>query len=130
LKINEDNKDLKQINFCNNKIGLINFYQGQYEKAIEYFKKNLIIDIQLNSYQGYEASTDYSNIGLAYKELKNFKLAVENLENALKIRKELLPPGDSALAQIHVQLADIYKLLGDDFKSLEHLKAVPPNYNP
>ncbi|WP_430411887.1 tetratricopeptide repeat-containing sensor histidine kinase [Kordia sp.] len=82
---NEINSDLGRV-ICNNTIGRIYIKQQKYEEAIG------IISSTLESAKGlrdkFHLCGVYTNLGWAYLELKNYKLAKKYLNEGLAISKE------------------------------------------
>ncbi len=70
-----------------NNIGNVHFVQGNYEKAIMYYQKSLIIseELGLKKYMG----MSYINIGGIYKDHGNYEKAIMYYQKSLKIFEEL-----------------------------------------
>lgn len=64
-----------------NNAGVLAYHNGQYEKALENFRKAIEIDPGL-----IEA---YNNLGLAYTEINEEKLAIEAFKKAIELAPEL-----------------------------------------
>ncbi|MBV6485546.1 MAG: Photosystem I assembly protein Ycf3 [Flavobacteriales bacterium] len=70
-----------------NILGISSSIKGDFEKAISYFKKGLIIFKEIDYKQG--LSYSYGNIGLIYHELGNYAKAIEYQTQSLKIDEKL-----------------------------------------
>lgn len=60
-------------------IGVVHYYEQEYEKALEFFKKSLLLKKELKQ----NLSLSYNNIGAAYESLGQFAKAIEHYELAL-----------------------------------------------
>jgi len=78
---------MKKLSRIYSQLGTINFIQKQYEKALEYHRKSLEINQELNFKLG--MSVNYNNIGNVYFSLKQYKSATENYLKSLEIKKEI-----------------------------------------
>ena len=98
LKISRSQNDLKNISFTLNNYGLVFLYLSDYDKAIEVFyealelKKNSL-ETETDSDERYYLQIDIamleSNLGLVFKEKKQYKKAISITEEAAKIFKKL-----------------------------------------
>ncbi len=68
----------------NNILGEFYIALGEYEKAIDYCQKSLVLDMQMLNF---DMSSRYTNIAVAYGFLKNYEKSLEYLEKALSISK-------------------------------------------
>ena len=98
LKISRSQNDFKNISFTLNNYGLVFLYLSDYDKAIEVFyealelKKNSL-ETETDSDERYYLQIDIamleSNLGLVFKEKKQYKKAIIITEEAAKIFKKL-----------------------------------------
>ena len=98
LKISRSQNDFKNISFTLNNYGLVFLYLSDYDKAIEVFyealelKKNSL-ETETDSDERYYLQIDIamleSNLGLVFKEKKQYKKAISITEEAAKIFKKL-----------------------------------------
>eukprot|EP00045_Choanoeca_perplexa_P006983 m.61343 g.61343 ORF g.61343 m.61343 type:complete len:556 (+) comp13871_c0_seq2:121-1788(+) len=70
-----------------NQLGNACFYLNQFEKALEYHKKDLEIAERLNDKQGQAKA--YGNLGNTFKSLKNYPNAIRCCEAHLELTREL-----------------------------------------
>eukprot|EP00730_Choanoeca_flexa_P019589 TRINITY_DN9578_c0_g1_i3.p1 TRINITY_DN9578_c0_g1~~TRINITY_DN9578_c0_g1_i3.p1 ORF type:complete len:556 (+),score=212.88 TRINITY_DN9578_c0_g1_i3:239-1906(+) len=70
-----------------NQLGNACFYLNQYEKALEYHKKDLEIAERLNDKQGQAKA--FGNLGNTFKSLKNYPNAIRCCEAHLELTREL-----------------------------------------
>ncbi len=88
--------------------GLINWIQGNDEKALEYFNQSLELykkeyDVDASSIAGV-----YNNIGLVYSGF-DLQLSLSYYERALKIYEDIYPADHPALAIAYSNLGQIYR---------------------
>ena len=98
LKISRSQNDFKNISFTLNNYGLVFLYLSDYDKAIEVFyealelKKNSL-ETETDSDERYYLQIDIamleSNLGLVFKEKKQYKKAISITEEAAEIFKKL-----------------------------------------
>ncbi len=68
-------------------LGQAYFYQDKLEKSIEYFHKNLEIQIEINDDK--EIANAYNNLGIIYRNIENYKQAIEYYNLSLKIKQKI-----------------------------------------
>lgn len=88
LDIRTQLNDKAGIAASTNDIGLV-YSRSNPNKAIEYYKKALADYRELYGNIDGRIVTAYANIGVAYRNLKQFDQALKNLEKALEIRQQL-----------------------------------------
>ena len=96
-----------------NNIGIVYFYQKNYEKSLEYYKASLEIEEEFE--EGYGISISYLNIGEVYKNLGNYSEALDYYLKALVLAKKFEEDdkdGDS-IGILYNEIGSIYLLLGD-----------------
>lgn len=112
----------KKINFksgmaaCLDDMGMANEYQGNYDKAVDYYLRSLKIREELNDPKG--IATSLNNVGVVYYYLYKYDKAIQYYERALKINEETgaLDGQASALGNIGI----IYDEEGNYPKALEY----------
>ena len=87
-------------------LGIINIQLKQFEAAISWLKKTIIINPNNHS--------AFNNLGVCYKELKKYPEALNNFKTALKIKPDY---------------AEVYNNLGIIYKFLENYNDAIKNYN-
>ncbi|HEX8517949.1 MAG TPA: tetratricopeptide repeat protein [Bacteroidia bacterium] len=102
-------------------MGVINYYQGEYNKALEFYLRALTIYEELRDLK--RLGSVYNNIGMVYDDKGEYTKALEFLLKALKIREEL---GDKqAIAASLGNIGGIHYSKNDYDKALDfHLRAV------
>jgi len=80
LKQQEKKRQLAEAKKLNN-AGVMNYHNGQYEKALEMFGKAIEID------KGFTEA--YNNIGLTYTEMNDEEKATEAFKKAIELKPEL-----------------------------------------
>jgi signal transduction histidine kinase/uncharacterized protein HemY len=68
-------------------IGYLNYMQGNYKKALEYYDLDLKTENNLNNKKG--TGTVFNNIGLVYNAMGDFEKALDYFNKSLVIRKEI-----------------------------------------
>ena len=76
----------KGISQCYNNVGSVYYYQGLFEKSIEYYLKSLNISEKRGDKRG--MSLAYNNIGSVYSDLKEYEKSIEYHSKSLKIFEE------------------------------------------
>jgi tetratricopeptide (TPR) repeat protein len=67
-------------------IGIVFYYQGAYDKAVDYYIESLRISEAFDDRNG--MSSCYNNIGMIYSIQRNFDPAIDNYQKAIKIKEE------------------------------------------
>ncbi|CAF0940232.1 unnamed protein product [Adineta steineri] len=117
-------------------LGFVHWNQGDYEKAIWYYEKALVIQQNTFPSNHLDLATSYSNIGLVHTKTGQYSKALSSHEKALEIRQKTLPSNDPSLATSYNNIGNVYtkmreysKALSFYEKALEILqKALPPNH--
>ena len=68
-------------------MGVIYLIRGRYEDAANIFKDVLLLDTDIGDKK--RISQSYGNIGISYKELKNYDLALKNYSKQLEICEQI-----------------------------------------
>jgi tetratricopeptide (TPR) repeat protein len=126
----------------NNK-GLVHGERGEFTAALEYINKSLDLrhdDVTLSEKQrnrlAVERSYCHENLGLHYKDISEYELALHHLQEALNIRNEKLPSNHHSIAQVYNNLGRVYTLVGSQLKAFEcveqaltrQIQALPNNH--
>jgi tetratricopeptide (TPR) repeat protein len=119
-----------------NQLGLIQDAQGDYMKAIEYFRKSLEILEKTLLPNHPSLTTSYNNIGLVYYNMGEYLKALSFSEKSLEILQKILPPNHPDLATsynnigfVHLSMGEYSKALSFYEKALEIFqKTLPPNH--
>ncbi|ETO22057.1 hypothetical protein RFI_15146 [Reticulomyxa filosa] len=119
-------------------LGKAHEYKGEYDKAIEYYEKDLEISlgeydkaieyhetslkIKLNKFvhDNYEVSVSYNNLGCVYDNKGEYDKAIEYHEKSLKIRLDILGPEHLAVATSYNNLGLAYNSKGEYDKAIEY----------
>lgn len=98
-------------------IGLVYIKLGEYEKALEYYSKNL----KISSEQGNVAAENISNfnIGIIHSIKGDNKVAYQHLEKSLRISKHI---GDD------VGTSAVYEVMGDISQKEKNFYSALQNY--
>ncbi|CAF1175957.1 unnamed protein product [Rotaria magnacalcarata] len=79
-------------------LGVMNYHQGKYQEAIEFYEKALEIDRKTLPEDDASLAPTYGAIGTVYKNMGEYSKALEFYEKSLKIREISLPPTHPDLA--------------------------------
>ena len=88
--------------------GLINWIQGNDEKALEYFNQSLELYKEADDVDASSVAGVYNNIGLVYSGF-DLKLSLTYYEQAFKTYEYMYPPDHPALAVAYSNLGQIYR---------------------
>jgi tetratricopeptide (TPR) repeat protein len=104
-----------------NKLGCVKDNQGQYGKAISYYRKGL--EIQQNSLPPThpDLANSYNNIGEVYRNMGEYSTALSFYEKTRAILEETLPAD-------HPDLATSYNNIGLVYKKMSEYSKVLPFY--
>jgi signal transduction histidine kinase len=100
-------------------IGYLNYMQGNYKIALEYYDLDLKTEKDLSNKKG--IATVYNNIGLAYNAQGDFEKALDYFNKSLALRKEIKDTVGISGAYNNLGLA--YYSKGDIPKALEFFEA-------
>ncbi len=73
-------------------IGLVYDNKGEYEKALENYKKCLEIRTKVLGPESIDVATTLNNIGIVYKNKGEYDQALDNYNKCLEIRTKVLGP--------------------------------------
>ena len=98
---------------------------GEIDKAIEYNKKALEIDLKKENTDPKITASNYNNIGASYYKQKKYEDAIEYYRQALEISQKVSDKNDHATARYYNDLALAYDK-NKDFKAAikNYLKAI------
>ncbi|MDZ4663845.1 MAG: tetratricopeptide repeat protein [Bacteroidota bacterium] len=99
-----------------NNVGYLALQKNNGPRAVEYFKKGLQIQEEIDDKQG--AANSLNNLGVIYTNLGQILNAIEVYKRCLKINEALADK--KALAQTLQHLGHIYGLQGETLKNLEY----------
>jgi len=91
-------------------IGNIWRSKGNYDKALEYYKKSLAIKLKTFGENHSSVAFNYFNIGKILKDQKNYKVAIENIKIGYAINKQSAFP---------FYIAKCYEALNDKVNALD-----------
>lgn len=109
LKVAKKSGNEREEAFALNNIAQIHYYQGSYEDAMAYYEeaKNKFLEINNLDGLGYT----YTGMSVVQSETKNYREALELINQAIKIREEL---GDTKQTYISkMNRGRIYQLMGE-----------------
>ncbi len=98
-------KDKSRLAQCYTGMGIIYWYQGFYKKAIDYYKKNISICLEINDQNGLAAG--YGNIAIIFDERKDLDNALLYYNKALAIYEKTKKPAQTAACLDNMSL--VYK---------------------
>ncbi len=87
-----------------NDLGLVQYFYGNYEKALEYHDQSLNIRKTLGNQS--DVATSLNNIGIIYSDIDNYEKALEYHDQSLNIRKTL--GNQSGLAMSLNNIGSVY----------------------
>ena len=95
-------------------------YRGNYEKALNYYKKALELSENLLGREAPETGAAYNNIGMVYGEQGDYEMAIECFMIALQIREKVLGQEHLDTVGTYNNIAFVYKYQGNYEKALEY----------
>jgi len=103
------------------KIGIVYYYHGDYNKAIDYYNQSLAISEKLGELKGIYYSAN--NIGLIYTNQGDYEKALEYLNRALKSAESL--KDSVGVSNCYANIGGIYSQMSIYDKAIEYyLKAL------
>ena len=103
-------------------LGLAYDNKGDYDKAIEYYKKALKIILRKLGSEHPNVAIYYNNLGFAYREKGDYDKAIEYFQKALKIGLRKLGSEHPNVAFYYNNLGKTYNNKGDYDKAIEYLQ--------
>jgi tetratricopeptide (TPR) repeat protein len=95
--------------------------QGDYDKALEWYRKALDIDEKVPGKDHPDTATTYNNIALVYKDQGKYEEALEGYRKALDIVKKVLGKDHPHTAATYDNIASVYQAQGKYEEALEEL---------
>ncbi|ETO35921.1 hypothetical protein RFI_01140 [Reticulomyxa filosa] len=95
-------------------------YKGEYNKAIEYYEKDLKISLSELGYDHPDVATSYNNLGNVYQNKGEYDKAIEYNEKSLKIRLDKLGHDHPAVATLYNNVGIVYSNKGEYNKAIEY----------
>ncbi|CAF4115604.1 unnamed protein product [Adineta steineri] len=108
------------IAFYYDQLGSVKHGQGDYGKAIWYFKQGLEIKQKTLPSNHPDLTISYGSIGLVYDSMGEYSKALSFYENALQIRKKTLSSNHPLLANSYGNIGLVYDNIGEYSKALSH----------
>ncbi|CAF1199171.1 unnamed protein product [Adineta steineri] len=101
-----------------NQLGLVHTNQGEYKKAICYYKQ--VLEIQQKSLPSNhpDLAALYGNIGNVYENMGEYSKALSFCEKVLEMFLITLPPIHPSLVTLYRNIANIYYRMGEYSKAL------------
>jgi len=103
-----------------NEVGLVFENDGQYDRAIKYYKKSLSIEENVGGKEHKNMATGYNNIAMAYKEKGEYKNALKYLNQSLTINKKVMGEEHESTAISYNNIGLVYWKKGDYNNALEN----------
>ena len=94
--------------------------QGDYEKALEYYSKDLEISEKVLGSGHPSTATTYNNMAGVYKAQGDYEKALEYYDKALEVRERVLGSGHPDTAATYNNMAVVYQEQGEYEKALEY----------
>lgn len=113
----------RKLSFLYNELGLIiGNIALQLDKAVEYYKKALKIDLEVHGEKHSNIANSYNNIGEAWRKKGNYHKTIEYCEKALKLNLELHGEKNHNVAINYSILGLAYYHKGDNRNAMIKLK--------
>ncbi|CAF0841308.1 unnamed protein product [Rotaria sordida] len=130
------NDDVENLAYIYNQLGRIKNIKGQYQAALEFYKKQLEIQQKLLLPNHRNFTATYNDIGDVYANMGEYSKALEFYQKSLENAQKYLSPDHPALGATYNNIGEVYENIGDysyalEFheKSLEiQQKCLPPNH--
>ncbi|CAF0812822.1 unnamed protein product [Adineta steineri] len=132
----EQTSDEGEIVHYYNQLGFVHSKQGNYEKAIWYFEKELEIRQESFPSNDPDLAIPYNNIGIIYSNMGEYSKALSSLQKALEIWQKPLPSNLSHLASSYNNIGWVYRNMKDYSTALSYYEralaikqcALPPTH--
>ena len=108
LSIYEELNDSSNVAVCYNNIGLYYYHQADSAKALNFFRKSLIIDTSLYGDNNEHTAADYNNIAGVYLVQRKPDFALTYLEKSLAIKKNIYGENHPDVALTYNNIGFIY----------------------
>ena len=103
-----------------NNLGLAYRSKGDYDRAINYYRKALKFDLKQLGPDHLNVATRYNNLGVAFSRKREHDRAIEYYQKALKINLKQLRPDNPKVATSYNNLGLAYKQKGNYDKAIEY----------
>ncbi|CAF1189899.1 unnamed protein product [Adineta steineri] len=103
-----------------NQLGYVKHHQGDYEKAIWYYKKALEIDQKTVRSNHSDLAASYNNTGSVYQSMGEHSKALSFYEKAREIWQKTLPSNDPSLAASYNNIGSVYDKMEEYSKALSY----------
>ena len=97
----EQASNVNEKSLYNNQLGLVHLDQGDYEKALFYFKQGLKIRQETLPLNHPHLAISYNNIGLVYDKMGEYKKALGYYRKDLEISRKCFPSNHPSLATLY-----------------------------
>ncbi|CAF1176679.1 unnamed protein product [Adineta steineri] len=101
-----------------NNLGVVKDHQGDYEKAVDYYKKALEIKIKTLPANHPDLAISYSNIGSVYYNMEEYLKALSFYEKTLRINEKIPLENHSSLATAYNNIGLVYSNMGEYSRAL------------
>lgn len=105
-----------------NNLGIIHRSRGEYDKAINHFKKALDIKIQALGEKHPSVADTYGNLGIAYGSKGEYDKAINYFEKALDIKIPVMGEKHSDVAKTYSNLGIVYRSKDEYDKAIDYYK--------
>jgi signal transduction histidine kinase/tetratricopeptide (TPR) repeat protein len=119
LEYSKKNKFLVHEEHTLNNLGMYNWNQGNFEKALQYYFESIKVNQKIPEEKRGNLDANYNNIGLIYQEMHLFDKAITYHLKALELRKKR----KYISAQIHS-----YNNLGICYKELDQMQKAKASF--
>jgi two-component system, sensor histidine kinase and response regulator len=119
LEMAKKNEYIEGEAFGYDRIGIMEFYRGNYADAIAHFKKSLDLFVKIKNKDGLAYS--YNHLNWAYAEQKKYKKALHYGKISLQIREEQNNP--RGVSKSLSDIALVFKKMGELDSAIHYLKA-------
>ncbi|CAF1098613.1 unnamed protein product [Adineta steineri] len=102
------------------KLGVVNYYQGNCEKAISYYKQGLEVQEKTLPSNHPDLAESFNDIGVVYNNKGEYPKALSSHEKAFEIRQKTLPSNHPDMATSYSNIGNVYINLGLYTKALSY----------
>lgn len=103
-----------------NTLGVGYFQNGDFDRAVQYYRQSLLINLQIYGQQHALVAKNYNNIGIIYWQKGDFDKALENYNTSLKIKLKETNLNKLDIATTYNNIGVVYRSIGDYFTALEY----------
>ncbi|CAF3994526.1 unnamed protein product [Adineta steineri] len=101
-------------------LGSIKRNQGEYQEALTYYGKSLIIYQKILPPNHPDLALSYMGIGNVYDDIGDYPKALSSHERALAIRQQSLPSNHPDFGTSYINIGNVYGKMGDYPKALSY----------